>query len=58
MHFVGQATWPDAAMLTKVRELVLTHLECHGARDTVHCSLRFPHLRTGDVSPQGARTGL
>ena len=30
LHFVGQAPWSDAAVLTKVRELVLPHLERHG----------------------------
>ncbi len=30
LHFVGQAPWSDVAMLTKVRELVLPHLERHG----------------------------
>jgi SRSO17 transposase len=30
LHFVGQAAWSDAAVLTKVRELVVPHLERHG----------------------------
>jgi len=30
LHFVGQAPWSDAAVLTKVRELVVPHLERHG----------------------------
>ena len=30
LHFVGQAPWSDAAVLAKVRELVLPHLERHG----------------------------
>src|SRR5690242_2399308 len=30
LHFVGQAPWPDAAVLTKMRELVLPALERTG----------------------------
>src|SRR5918998_2467085 len=30
LHFVGQATWSDAAVLTKVRELVLPAIERTG----------------------------
>src|SRR3954452_12630929 len=30
LHFVGQAPWPDAAVLTKVRDLVLATLESAG----------------------------
>src|SRR4051812_35141290 len=30
LHFVGQATWSDAAVLTKVRELVLPSFELSG----------------------------
>src|SRR5271168_4787208 len=30
LHFVGQAPWSDAAVLTKVRELVVPRLEAHG----------------------------
>ena len=30
LHFVGQAPWSDAAVLTKVRGLVVPQLERHG----------------------------
>jgi SRSO17 transposase len=30
LHFVGKAPWPDAAVLAKVRELVLPVIEKHG----------------------------
>src|SRR5689334_23883627 len=30
LHFVGQAPWSDAAVLTKVRDLVLPAIEAHG----------------------------
>ncbi len=30
LHFVGQAPWSDAAVLAKVRELVLPVIEKHG----------------------------
>ncbi len=31
LHFVGQAPWSDAAVLSKVREMVLPEIERHGA---------------------------
>ena len=31
LHFVGEGGWSDAAMLAKVRELVLPKIERHGA---------------------------
>jgi SRSO17 transposase len=31
LHFVGQGTWSDDAVLTKVREMVLPEIERHGA---------------------------
>jgi SRSO17 transposase len=30
LHFVGQATWSDDALLSKVREMVLPNIERHG----------------------------
>src|SRR5437867_13232825 len=30
LHFVGQAPWPDAKVLAKVREMVLPAIERHG----------------------------
>ena len=31
LHFVGQAPWSDAAVLTKVRQIALPGIEAHGA---------------------------
>jgi SRSO17 transposase len=30
LHFIGQGAWSDAAVLAKVREMVLAQIECHG----------------------------
>jgi SRSO17 transposase len=30
LHFVGQATWSDEVLLSKVREMVLPGIEGHG----------------------------
>src|SRR3954468_20142635 len=39
LHFVGQAPWSDAAVLTKVRDLVLPTLEGTGPIEAYHGSV-------------------